>query len=269
MSNAIIGLSSAAVEGPVRYSFDPHRGPTTIRTFTGTMAQISALEASARWNGWATDVMEGPVWKLTATLASDDRGGTGSETPIDTWELFGNSIEKDVLSSAITPIKDMPATDISFMRDILDGKLDARDYDYSTAGKTSGWGGSAGQQALADQVFKGILAGEKSTSVNVPTLRHTKTASRDYEFQSAVTGVSHIYSSSAINNLESLPGWIYWNIPAAPATNPYTRTDGIIVFTGWKKSYPQIQVVSGGKSQIVIEWVYGDWTTVLYPNYHA
>lgn len=269
MSNALIGFESGARELAARYTFERSRGTTTVRTYKGTQAQIIALEQAAILNGWSTDVQEGPLWTLTATLGADDRGGTGAETPVDTWELFANSTEKEILSSNIPGVQNMTSIDKAFMRDVMDGKLDARDYDYSSASKTPEWGGDATQKARADQIFRGIIAGMKSIRLNIPTIRHTKTASRDYEFQSALTGVDHVYSSSALNSAEGLPGWIYWNIPAAPASNPFTRTDGITVFQGWAKHYPQIQISAFGKSQIVVEWEYGEWITVQHPNYHA
>jgi hypothetical protein len=267
LSNVTIGFETSANQLPVRYTYDRNRGAATIRTYKGTPAQIRALELQFQYAGWATDVTEGALWTLQATWALDDRfGGQGGEEPIDSWELFANVTEKDLFQTNLPAIVAMPNTDKHFMRECIDGKKDLTLYDYSTSEKTPAWSGTSADQ---DQIFKGICAGMKSRRVNVPTLRHTKTASRSYEFTSALTGVDELYSSTALARVETLPAPIYNNLAAPPATNPLTRTDGIVVFKGWHKHFPQLQISARSKSQIVIEWEYGEWATIMFPVYHA
>ena len=266
MSNVLIGFDTAAKELPVRYTYDPTRGPGTVRTFKGTQAQIEALEVAFQNNKWATDVQQGPVWTLTATLSYDYRDGEGGETPVNNWELFANVVEKDILASDISAVTGLSSARKMYLRDVLDGRVEVKDLDCSTEAKTpAAIYGDTNSVAL----FKAICAGLKSKRVNVPTLRHTETASRDYQFSSALTGVDEVYSTSALGNVETIPSWIYWNMPPAPTTNPTTRTDGVVVFKGWHKHYPQLAISAFSKSQIVVEWEYGEWSTILYPAYHT
>ncbi len=270
MSNVLHGFTSAATELPPKFDWDKTRGATTTRSYKGTPAQILALETAFKFAGWNTSVTEGAVWTLEASLAADDRNGSPqSDTPTDLWELSANKTEKDVLSSNITVVKNLSAEDKAFLRAIMDGKEDPQDWDLTSAESTPDWSGDSTQQARADQLFFAIVAGMKSRNINVPTLRHTMTASRDYEFQSALTGVGEIFSKAALGRAEQIPSWIFNNLPADPASNPFTRTDGIHVFTGWNKSYPQIQVAAFSKSQIITEWEYGEWATVEYETTHS
>jgi hypothetical protein len=265
MSNVLHGFSTAAKEMPVRYGFDKTRGTTTIRSFRGTSSQIAALETAYKWAGWSTEVTEGPTWTLVATLAYDDRSGSGAEVPVDTWELFANVVEKDILSSNTSVITGLSSAKKMYLRDVLDGKVEVKDLDCSTQAKTPTvlYG-----DTNSVQLFEVITGGTKSKRINIPTLRHTKTASSDYQFASALTGVDYAYSKSALGNAELIPSWIYNNIAATPGTNPFTRTDGIIVFAGWMKRYPQVMVSANSRSQIVTEWEYGEWATIVHPDYY-
>jgi hypothetical protein len=270
MSNVLIGLDTSAKQLPVKHSYDRNKGATTTRTYKGTYAQIFTLESQYQWAGWSTTITEGPVWTLEATLGSDDRGGSNTgltDFPIDTWELFANVVEKDILASNLTIVNQLTDVDRGFLRDIMEGKKNAADWDYSTSPKTPAF--TSADSSGTNQLFRCIVAGMKSRPVNVPTLRHTKTASRDYDFASALTGVDNLYSTNALGIAETIPRWIYNNMPPAPTVNPFTATNGIVQFSGWHKRYPQVVVSSNAKSQIVVEWEYGDRATIMWPTYHA
>jgi hypothetical protein len=271
LSNSVIGFDTSATQHPVRHTWDRTRGAQTIRSYSGTQDQIRALELQFQFAGWSTDVKQGPVWSLDATWGLDDRSGSsgGGEEPVDTWELFANATEKDLFQTNLPGIVNMPNIDKHFCRSVMDGKIDVTHWDYSDTAHTPVWLGDSTQQGLADQIFRGLCSGMKSRRVNVPTLRHTKTASRGYEFTAALSGVDEIFSSTALALAETLPVPIYRNMIDPPASNPATRTDGIIVCYGWHKHYPQIQISAMAKSQIIVEWEYGEWATVMYPTYHV
>jgi len=266
MSNVLLGLDSAAVELPPRYIFDTSRGWTTIRTFKGTPAQVAALEANYAASGWNTDVTGGAVWTLTATTADDDRSPGIGEEPIDLWELSANVVEKDILSSNCAVVKAFTTAITTYLRDVLDGKVDISGKTCVSEATTPA---AIYGNANAIQVFLCIAHGLKSERVSAPTLRHTRTAARDYEFASATTGVNELYSKTALGLAETIPLGIFNNMTAPPAVNPFTRTDGVIVFAGWKKQFPHIQASASGKSQIVTEWEYNEWATIINPTYHA
>ena len=266
MSNVLLGLDSAAVELPPRYIFDTSRGWTTIRTFKGTPAQVAALEANYAASGWNTDVTGGAVWTLTATTADDDRSPGIGEEPIDLWELSANVVEKDILSSNCAVVKAFEPPITTYLRDVLDGKVDVSGMTCATQALTPP---EIYGNANAIQMFLCIAAGVKSERVSAPTLRHTRTAARDYEFLSARPGVNELFSKAALGNAETIPTAIYNNMDPPPASNPFTREDGVIVFAGWKKQFPHIQASASGKSQLVTEWEYNEWATIINPTYHA
>jgi hypothetical protein len=263
LSNAVLGLTVAAVEQPVKYTYDKGRGYTTSRSWKGTEAQIRALEVSYQAWGWSTEVRQGPIWSMTATLGADERSGQGGETPVDTWELFANTTEKELLSSTVTGVKTLSDARMSCLRSALDGKIDFVQYDCSTQAKTPA---AIYGDAASTMLYRLIRSGVRHDRIVVPTLRHTKTASRDYEFEAAVSEVGSIFKTESLRNYNVMPSWIYNNLPQSPAANPLTRTDGVIVYWGWNKHYPQISVSAYGKSQIVTEWEYGAWSTTLYPT---
>lgn len=261
MSNQVVGFTSA-VEGQYKRTYEQQRGSSTTRTHVGTQAQIEALEASYQFNGWNTTVTDGPMWKLEATIPAVDSGsGPVVDDPIDQWELFANKFEKDILSANTTLVAALSNAKINYLRDVLDGKVETASLDCSTTATTPP---AILGDSSAISLYKLICSGGKSYDINVPTIRHTKTASQQYEFDSAVTNAGYIFTTEALKAAETIPLGISNNMPPSPGTNPLTRTDAVQVLYGWKKHYPQITISAYNKAQIIVEYEYGAWATLMY-----
>lgn len=239
-------------EQPIEVSYDPRNGGATTRTFKGDKAAIDAQAVELMFYGYkfTKRQLNGGIWELTATISGDDSGGGQVEQDVDNWEILPNAVEKDLLLSDSDAVKNLVADDVKKLRKIMDGQLDPDGVSWTNA--------SAGNPA---GLLKVILAGGKSKTIYQQVLRHTKTIGWAYQVPASLTNVGKVYTTAALKQAESMPVIISGSLPTAAAPS---RTDGVSVTAGWLKGHPTIQVSAYGKSQIVQEWHYGYWATLLY-----
>lgn len=245
----------AAIEQGVVKEYDPRRGPVTIRRWRGPRAALEALKDNLIAAGWTTrlETGGGPNCSLEASIAQEFSGGAPQITdPVDTWELTANVSEKDILRSDSTQIDGLSSADIKVLRDLIKGKLE---FDGLTSSKFT----SAG--SLGWNVAKLIAQGLQSVVVYQPIIRHTKTVSRNWEVPASLTNVGNILLTSTLVSLEDPPASISNNLSASGAE--VTR-DGLTFRYGWLKTHPTITDAANERIQIVQEWQWGLWPTLIY-----
>lgn len=251
---------SGAVEQGMSREYDPNQGFSSIRRFKGPQTAIELKEQELQSEGYTTRITEGPVWELEARIAQDVRSGGGptSETPVDTWELFANQSEKDILLSTSAAVSGLVNADLLWLRELLEGKLEISQYQTETPAFTSP--GSGNPAAL----FAHIMAGMKSVLLYQPILRHTRTVSRAYEIPYSLAGVGQVYSSARLASDNSVPSSVANQLQASSYSDRTVGGYTMRLYLGWLKTYPQITVAAYGKSQIVSEWQWGEWSTLFY-----
>lgn len=240
------------VEQPITRQFTQNAGWQTVRTFKGDQSSIEALAESFAATGYDVTLTQGPgdAWQLEATTGTNTEGGV--ETPVDTWELMANEVEKDILTADVSGINAMDAADYTALRAKLDGT--------STVTAEPTWATSP--STVPSGLWKIISAGTKAVNVYAPTLRHTKTVSRSYEIPASFVGYGQVFSSARLISDESPPTSIASQFPTSSYVTKNGYTNGF--YYGWLKGFPTIQTSAYGKTQLVQDWRFGLWAVVCY-----
>jgi hypothetical protein len=191
--------------------------------------------------------------------------GGGVEQPVNLWEFFANHAEKDLLdakveSSIINALQEATRT---MIYNAIHSPPDAGNPPdpTKTPSDDSFWVNiaNATERSNAKKVYNLMKDGVRSFPVEVPMLRHTQTVSNRWAVKAALTNVRRIISTSSLISLEAIPGAVLFNLP----TDTSSVSDKAY---GWYKLFPTIQQVANQKFQIVQEWQYGLWATLLYGN---
>lgn len=260
MSNIYVGNIQGGKEGGPSVSFDQSKGYSTTRNFKGTQAFITSKELELIQQGYSTKVTAGAVWDLEASIAGDARDGNPPQSSqadtVDTWELFGGRIEKDLLNCNVSPFTHIAKEDMAFLRDIADGKIDHTLWDESTTAKTRTWITSGTYLIDTKQVFYAIRSGVKSRIYYQPTLRHTQSIPENGTFQNYVSNAGKVYSSAVLSRTYGVPAKLSAVFLTSAQT---TRTDGLILYTGWMQEHPTVNIQAGSRTQVTQEWTWGDW----------
>jgi hypothetical protein len=194
-------------------------------------------------------------------------GGGTVEQPIDQWEFFAAEAEKDLLdakveSNIIGTLTDaarrMIYNAVHFVSDTSDQPDPAAATNPANA---TYWAKitNTTERANAQTIYNLMKDGVRSFPVDVPTLRHTQTVSNRWAIKVSLTNVRKIISTGSLISLEAIPSAILFNLPNDASTFSDKKY-------GWRKKFPNVQQVANLKFQLVQEWQYGLWPTVLFGN---
>lgn len=180
---------------------------------------------------------------------------------IDNWELFANTVEADILSTAIPSgiLDTLSAEQIAKIRFLLSQPPDPGDEaNYPAVGDfTLDGDGTSGAKAYTvwTRMKKGVL----NFPVEAPILRHSITTSLAYAIPASLIHVRQLLTTNSLYQLEGAPLNYLFNLPvdAPPA-------DAALTYA-WRKVFPTIQQVALLKWQIVQEYHYGLWDTTFWP----
>ena len=261
MSNTYIGNAAGGSESPVNSNWDPVKGWSTTRKFRGTEAYVREMESDMILQGYTTQLTAGAVWELSASVAADTRDGNppgmGPNDVVDTWELFANKVEKDILASDVTVVHSMTEPNIHWMRELANGDKKASDWDSSTTAKTPPF--SADFDSM--QLFRAIIGGSKSQIIYQPTIRHTQTMPSGSTITAYTTYAGKIYSTAKLVSTYNVPS----NIASAlKASASHTRSSGLVLYDGWLMDHPSVTIAAGQRLQLVQEWTWGEWAPVMF-----
>lgn len=179
------------------------------------------------------------------------------------WEFFAQRVEKDLLSARVenpTSIALLSSNQVQEIRQLLldppDGTLKPFPIatDFQKSGETNG--------ALALSIYALMQQGVTAFPVEQPILRRTWTTSNQYGTQYALINTGRILSSATLAATENLPGALLFNIPNFSWIDPNPNAPSLAY--GWYKRFPTIQQVALLKWNIVQEWEYGLWATLLW-----
>jgi hypothetical protein len=192
-------------------------------------------------------------------------GGGTVEQPINQWEFFAAEAEKDLLdakveSNIIGTLSDATrqmiynaihfASDTSAQPDPAAATNPANATYWAKITNTT-------ERTNAQAVYNLMKDGVRSFPVDVPTLRHTQIVSNRWAIKVSLTNVRKIISTASLISLEAIPSAILFNLP----NDTSSVTDKKY---GWRKKFPNVQQVANLKFQLVQEWQYGLWPTVLF-----
>jgi hypothetical protein len=224
-------------------------------SYEGTKPEIFLLAAAyGATEGIAYEVTEQfGKWRLDVRLPWSVNGIDPKTDRVDNWEFFAQHAEKDLLESEVenpTKIGTLTPDQVRSIRHFLDNPGE----DPTQPSATEGVSPLAGN---ALDVYQLMLKGVKNFPVEVPTLRHTITTSNQYAVPYALTNVRRIISSSTLISAESIPSAVLFTLPFE------VSADSRFAY-GWYKQFPTIQQIALLKWQIVQEYQYGLWATLIW-----
>jgi hypothetical protein len=226
---------------PARYERN-ESGTFVILEWHGDRVSVKSQIPGVEGMGGLWEVQEsftGGADKLIARFSAIP--GAAQEV-INTWELFGQDTEKDLLEADNTAVNAISDDDKRKIRDAISSP---------TPGKSP-----ALTDANAINIYLLMLNGLRSLRVPVPTLRHTQTVSNNYTVPLAFMNIKRIISTTSMVSLESIPLNTMLSLPIEVSN----RTG---LTYGWYKKYPTLRQAAWQKSQIEQEWEYGLWPPLV------
>ena len=254
MSDVILGTTSAT-EQPIRYGFDPVRGPFTQRSWKGIRTAVENICPSLTLLGykWEVSQLPGGIWEVTATIAADitgaiANGGVAAEV-VDDWELVPNVVQKDLLESDCAAVRALTTAQISQIRYSIENPPESA---------SPAWTDVTHQEPI----YKLMQAGVKSHTVFQPIMRHIWLVPKNVDPGFTFFNVGRIITLNTMRGTEGLPNTFL--IPIQQITGAYTtRTDGVSLVNGWLKSMPTMQQSANGRRIVTMEYQYGAWPSLL------
>jgi hypothetical protein len=260
MADTIIRGDGSLVEGPINITFQPGKGGTTTRTFTGNETNIRSQATLLAAEGFSTNMTGGPVWTLTATLSGDVEN-----QPTPQWEIIPHEVERDILE----------CTDRPFIQSLTSTTKDLIEYAIKNplnhVGLTAdGAEADATQFANAWLVYTLMRAGVTARQEFTIAVKRTITVSLQYNPTWSIANVGKIFSRAGLIGAYGIPTNVAALLPVGGSSieNAGSAVSPLYVFYGFLEQYPNIVTVSGNKLQISQTWIYNRWSagdSGLYP----
>lgn len=237
-------------------------GNYSLWSFEGSKSEVAALAAGyAQVQGLMYEVKEFPgKSRLDVRFPWNMQGIDPKTDLIENWELFANTVEADILSTAIPSgiLNNFTQQQIAKIRFLLSQPPDPGDAaNYPKQADFVLDSGTDGMNAYT--VWVRMKKGVLNFPVEAPVLRHTITTSLAYAIPASLVNVRKLLSTTSLYQLEGAPLVYLFNLPLDPPP-----TDPLLVY-GWRKVFPTIQQVALLKWQIVQEYHYGLWDTTFWP----
>lgn len=229
-----------AILQPASYRRDTARGWQNSIKWRGPkkdlMSQIGKYNAAFYNVDFSSQT--GAVWDLSITGSNSPDGS--AEAPINIWESSSNVIQKDIFSN--------PNLKSLTTQDIIDIRKAVQDAQTGGTIPTTFTG-------IKLNTFGLMLLGANTWDINQPILRHTQVTSQAWLVKTAYAGVGSIFTD---------PGAPSAFLIGLPASGDGTANIPGGSNFGWKKEVPTIQTAPFCKYQIVQDWKFGEYSTLLY-----
>ncbi len=247
---AVINGTKGGYLQPLRYGRDSS-GRYAIYRWEGTTAEVNANIGYVEGLGgvWETEEsFTGAHTILNARIPADPNG---QDDTVNTWEFFAQTAEKDLLESDNAEVNALSEQNLAAIRGFLQTPPTP---DEVFAGLDFGTDGDA---TTAEEVYNLMVFGVKSIRVNVPTLRHTATASGANTIIAVLENIGRIFSTSGLFRYEGIPNSVLFALPQDSSSKA-----GFAY--GWYKKHPTVRAAARQKVQVEREWEYGLWPTLIY-----
>lgn len=258
MAQSIIaGFNGATFQGNV-FTYNPRGGYTAGHSFSGPVgvmrqeqAALVATRAAFRYTesgGVGTITIDGNV--------AVDNGA--SEAPIDSWQLLGNEIHKDIYESDLAlGIEDAQRGSLGKVRKAIDRYNNGEDPGALTI--------TASQVANGNKLIDLLMRGVTHFPVKAPVLRHTQNVSDRYSGEGfAFSNQGRIYTKIQLLaecNAFPLPPPKVILDQINGLENPTARTGYLI---GWRKKPVDTQTAAQYRSEVVTEYCFDQWSTSIF-----
>lgn len=236
-----------AIEQPRKWSGGPFKVDSLVRAWRGPKEAIYALLAQIKTTGFDWTLEEqGPNATLTTSAPSID----APEVPVDTWELLPSAVEKDLLEADVPIVNRLDGDEVDNVRRFVEER--------SIPG-----GGVLGDDVTT--LYRLMIKGMRSVRIFAPTLRRTRTVTSQYAVVQSNANVGRLLATGSLIATEAVPASFLISLNSFPftATDPHP-SDGVALSYGWFKDPPSLQVAANARLQIIQEWHFGLWPTVIY-----
>lgn len=250
-----IAGSLLATEQPLKLSWDPARGPITIKSWKGPNDAIDAQAAVCRALRWRYTISRGPgdLSTLEAEIGGDPEGQTPGDEVTDSWEMLPNRVDKDILESDVPIINTLTATEIEAIQAAFRTPPKA-----GTPLTTTFPTNTANCKTVLDLLNSKVT----SKGVDQPVLRHTWMVPPGVPFAPELTNVGLIYSAPSLYGLEGVPNDFL--VPLASMPYGPVNREGIALSYGWLKAWPIFRRAAWNRREVHSEFQFGLWSDVLY-----
>ncbi len=262
-STAYRGDYSITEPNDKQYDFVPFRGWQTTWTYQSTYPILSALalgfQVSSPGARQSITRVDGPIWRLVV-IFDFLNDGVSVEVPINTWELLGNDVQKDLYEHPTTlalGIDTISAVKVAVQS--VNSSSPGQEQSAKTTAVENLRSVAGANADVAEELFNLIIKGTTHYSVSEFVLRHTQTVSNTYQTQFALNNIEYIYTTDQLQSEAEIPSTIVFDI--ASIAEPSEKTGYL---WGWLKRSPQISVVAGAKIQVTQEYWLDQWSTYAY-----
>lgn len=240
MSQTVKG-NGGAVPGPVTFEWVGGQGWSTVYRWRGTKSAIMGLAYHLqKYELGEITTQDGVIWEMTGRVSRRADGST--EVPINTWELDLSPQTRDLrLHAASQELGDAVLRDIN-------AKLNdpASDVTIPTGD--------------AERLYQHLLRGQDSYLYSSWVLRHTQSASRQYQANVATGGVNKLWSFGQIAALG--PEASIQAAVANLATPPEAVPTGYS--WSWLKQSVSLSKAFAQRTVITQTWILEMWPTWVY-----
>lgn len=249
--------SSTAVEQNSILVFTPGEGERTVRVWKGPTAVIESEYSIRKAQGYSCTLRYGMGGNaiLEASLNANSTGGGQVENPVESWSLFGNRVEKDILESDIEGIADISAENKQTIIDYIQNPSAGKAYPTFSPTDTD-----------ADDVLKLMIHGVRSVVVDQPVIRGTYLASTNYSAQVSTSNVGLRFTNAQLRSIAGVPNTLLVQLPQDGTSSFDAGADTPLMKYGWVKRYPTAELVGADQFRVSVEFEYGLWSTKLYPD---
>lgn len=246
-----------------RLDYDPVKGETLAEVFEGTLEACFSKAIAVRNQrpdlAFNLESADGPLWRIT--VRSPDFGSDPGLSSVDTWELLGNDIQKDIYEAPFTLNIDTGQLDI--VREAMSEEQTVADV----------------QEDLDDEALLLLVLLKKGTThfqVSQYVLRYTQLVSSKSQVRASFSNVERVYvvtnaaGQAAFATLIGLPPELLFSLEQIPVPVIVNSASSVLLnteiyHTGWMKKTPTVSQVSGNRFQITQEYWLDYWVKALYP----
>jgi hypothetical protein len=279
--STLVGEATLKVGSSLVY--DPVRGPELRETYKGTETGLNALASAFSLSGNRTEMSnDGGTWTLVVTFATETNDGSGSETPVDKWDISRDyylepiwahpnvhSLAKN-MNTAVSAMDNLAA----IRRDIenaLNGKIPTSQdnsgnsvtYEEYTEGpvpptyfETSPAPWSAAKLRLYKLMVRGLESFETERCV----ISRVRSFSIGYPTRMKLDAIPVVYTTNSLISTFDVPAVIQAQLPDEPSSDQ--TPDG--TQWAWKLRKDHSTINYYGKVEETREWVYSAWSTDVY-----
>ena len=223
------------------FGFDSQSGKFVQYVWEGTQDACNGVynTLTGADNAIQTNI-GGGKWQVTARFGNAAVEG-GAEEVVREERLRFNIVQKSIFTHPdLTEL--MTVSQINDVRKYVDSKETPPTF-------------SGDQQVLYNLAIRGV----DSYPIYQPIVVVTDTASRDYPWATEFAYYGYTFSTAGmIQDAYLTSGW------KSRLPNDTSNLTGFIY--GWLKKPPEVVSVGGNKTQLVQEYEYGLWATVLLPS---